>query len=83
MDYLESFIGSSKNTVIKGGMAKKEPRNMHMIILGEEVVSGRVSHQQPIVNYHPDLHRSAKSHLPEAACAEYCEPQIQFRNLII
>lgn len=47
MDYLESFIGSRKNTVIKGGMAKKEPRNMHMIILGEEVISGRVSHQQP------------------------------------
>lgn len=56
---------------------------MHMIILGEEVVSGRVSHQQPTLNYHPDLHRSVKSHLPVVACAEYCEPQIQFQNLII
>lgn len=44
MDYLELFIGFSKNIVIKGGMVKKELRNMYMIILGEEVVSGRVSY---------------------------------------
>lgn len=39
-------MGSSYNTVIKSGMAKTEPWNMHMIMLGEEVVSGQVSRRQ-------------------------------------